>query len=221
MATLVLPELHEQFNMIQQHFRTDAVRRAIMAGTSRTGEWLLKGDQSYTSRGDLSPKIPWWPSDLPETTNRVLLEERPQMYRDRVFEHGVLSLFEYLEADAPHVLDHAFYFDPTGSRTPAQRWDLIRTWVTDPGTKPVVRQLVFREAAEELPYGLRDIANLYGYSENAPRKVLTKLKRMAAIGLISVYAKGGYAVSTGAISHAFYHEIYLPFVENFDRGGSQ
>ena len=78
MTNLVLPELHEQFNRIQQHFRADDVTQAIMKAAGRTKEWLSKGAQSYTSRGDLAPRIPWWPLNLPETTNKVLLEERPQ-----------------------------------------------------------------------------------------------------------------------------------------------
>ena len=211
-----LPEIHRQFNAIRRHFQTDMVKEAVQAACEHTTKWLKEARQSYNPDGTLNLTRPWWPDTLRKTDDPVYREERAQAFRYHLFEHGFFSYYECLEMDAPAVFDHDLYFDPAGSRTAPERWHLITNGVTDPATKPIIGHLVMRAAANLPPLSQRAMGDLYRYAEGGQKKVRRRLKEMAPIGLIDVYANSGYANRIGALSEAFYLDVYSPFVQAYN-----
>lgn len=190
---------------------------ALDAAVKATIEWLTRNRESFTHNGSVVPR-PWWDSRVRETEHPVLLEERRQTLRQRVWGHGLQKLlFSLIDDDAlRHEMDVLLSERGKPARTPVV--DLVPQIATHPMASVVIRELLKGHVSgpPNDRIGLTFFGELFQYSPETPlQKVRQRwLFNLALFGLVSArYANRTYEIRIGPVGLRFYEHVYFPFIE--------
>lgn len=177
-------------------FKRPGIENLIDAACHDCFDWLAKNRQSFTADGHRNEKVSWWPAPGP-TDDPIMLEERGQTLRWRIFEHGLQQLLRLL-VEANVVAEHD---------------EAITKIATSAETNTVWRELVkgHRAGSEHNTISLSIFKDLLKYDpDTRAAKARTKLTQMARIGLIAARGNSsGYAIRIGAVGLPFYEKVYF------------